>query len=1374
MSTITLRSAKGSPLTNNEVDANFTNINDDKLEISNNLSDLASASTALTNLGLTATAAEINYTAGVTSAIQTQIDALQRPSIAVTVADSGSGNKFYLDGTEQQIARLIPSVTYKFDQSDSSNSGHPLLLSTTADGTHGGGSSYTVGVTAVGTPGTAGAYTEVKLEQDAPDTLYYYCVNHAGMGGEVTVRAGSVTLVDLGVTASAAELNTLTGITASTSELNTLTGITASTSELNTLTGIPATLTATELGYVDGVTSSIQTQIDSLGSSAGTTLTKTFTAGESYIMTLSDNVLVPVVSVTKEVSQTGVTNNNWDVNSTTENYTRLDSAPATTLDFVSDDDVSAATETSITLSGASQSTSLLGGTIGNAGQNAYMLDQTSGIIYQYLLSTAYDLSSGSYESKTFDVSSQQSDPRNLFFKSDGTKLYVIGTTSQAIYQYSLSTAWDISTASYDSKTFSASSQSTGTSGLFIKPDGTKLYIVAYGNDAVYQYSLSTAWDISTASYDSVSLSVSSQDSTPRDITFNDDGTVLYMCGTGNNALYQYNLTTAYDLSSASYSSNTLSLSTTVFSVTYSSASLQLVIFQSLTDILKTIRLSNTLTLGTGSFASADVGKTIEANSGVFILTSTAGAYSETTAPSSYAQVASGSWEMYGVVFNTTDGDLELSGKSETYDLSSASDDSNSKLISGFDTTPEGIYVKNDGTKIWLLGNSGNDIQEFTMSTPYDLTTMTSVWAVSAPTGLPGDIYWKPDGTSYYISEDTDDRVYQYNVSTAWTFVNDTNTLVGNGSVGGQATDPQIVGFNDDGTKMFVIGRDQQSIFQYSLSTAWLASTASYDSVSYSLSSNGAAGPESGRFNGDGTKLFVVSDSSPESIVEFSMSTAYDISTLSPTGNSLNIQSKDTQPTGLAFADDGKKMYFTGEQTDTIYRYSTESSYIPSGYHAAHTTDSTDTTYWTDINSMTADEAAGDGAIYYCVSTDDRTTWTVIDNTDGERDIVRNNGGTWQYNSNSTYASETWTNGTTNTELATLAEAMEGAVSTIGYQIASMTETASLSVSPNPRAIRFNSDGTKMFYLGSNSVYEYALSTAYTVSSASLTTSYDVSGTVAGPVHFDFKSDGTKLYVLGYNAKTVYQFSLSTAFSVASGVTYDSVSFSVSSQESDPYGLRFSPDGSRMYIAGTNGDDINEYALSSAWVVSSASFTAAFSVASEDTTPYGLDFNADGTKMFVVGSQNDSIYQYSLSSAYTVSTASYDSVSFSTASQTSDPNGVTFIPNGGSLFVAGEGSGKIVQYLSSSSGYPNQMNKTQLDAVTDPNHIALGNDLDLAIIFNMSSGSTVPSSDGVAINYDANVLNQGAILGTDYNYDAPAQDKVRITAVNGANLKVRVI
>jgi len=861
MSTITLRSTKGSPLTNNEVDANFTNINADKLEISNNLSDLASASTALTNLGLTATAAEINYTAGVTSAIQTQIDALQRPSIAVTVADSGSGNKFYLDGTEQQIARLIPSVTYKFDQSDSSNSGHPLLLSTTADGTHGGGSSYTVGVTAVGTPGTAGAYTEVKLEQDAPDTLYYYCVNHAGMGGEVTVRAGSITLVDLGVTASASELNTLSGITASTSELNTLTGITASTSELNTLTGVPATLTATELGYVDGVTSSIQTQIDSLGSSAGTTLTKTFTAGESYTMTLSDSVLVPVVSVTKEVTQSGVSNNEWDVNSSSENYTRYNSATAVTL------------------------------------------------------------------------------------------------TPSAV------------------------------------GDGT-------------------------------------------------------------------------------------------------------------------------FTLGSGSFSSGDVGKTIVGNGGVAVLTATSGTYNSLTNFTNTNAIASGSWQMYGVVFNTTDGDLELSSFSDVYNFDAQTQLSNSTTYSGSSgfsgaTHPMAIHwgegsktrmvttvdMDSDSLMTWEA-TAANDLSSFNKQVDMSISSQ-----MSSPTGF----CWADSGNKAYICDSS--NIYQYTISSTYEASGSyaSKSLTGLANISG-------VLVSDDGTQLYACKSNGSGLYHYTMSTANDLSTAGVASGGhFSLpSQTGLDDWADMVYQDSGNKLYII-DTGKE-MFEYNLSTAYRIETASFVRKFTLTAPSDIK--GFDIRGNGSRFYAVGSAA-RLYEYSIGAGVvITSGYHAAHTTTSTDSTYWTDINSMTADEAAGSGNIYYCVSTDDRTTWKVAKGTDGERSIVRNNSGTWQYNSNGTYGSETWANATTNAELAAIQEAM---------------------------------------------------------------------GTAA-----------------------------------------------------------------------------------------------------------------------------------------------------------------------------------------------NQMNKTQLDAIPDANHFALANDLDLAIIFNLSSGSTVSSSDGVAINYDANVLNQGAILGTDYNYDAPAQDKVRITAVNGANLKVRVI
>jgi len=104
--------------------------------------------------------------------------------ITVAAASSGGGNKFYVDGVEAPTGSLNEGSTYVFDQSDSSNSGHPLKLSTTSDGTHGGGVEYTTGVTYNGTPGSAGSYTMITVAVGAP-TLYYYCTNHSGMGGQV-------------------------------------------------------------------------------------------------------------------------------------------------------------------------------------------------------------------------------------------------------------------------------------------------------------------------------------------------------------------------------------------------------------------------------------------------------------------------------------------------------------------------------------------------------------------------------------------------------------------------------------------------------------------------------------------------------------------------------------------------------------------------------------------------------------------------------------------------------------------------------------------------------------------------------------------------------------------------------------------------------------------------------------------------------------------------------------------------------------------------------------------------------------------------------------------------------------------------------------
>jgi len=192
------------------------------------------------------------------------------------------------------------------------------------------------------------------------------------------------------------------------------------------------------------------------------------------------------------------------------------------------------------------------------GLTAYSVHSSTDTAYQYTLSTAWDVSTGAYASKSFSFAGQDSDPLGMYFKPDGTKVYISGLTSQAVYQYSLSTAWDISTASYDSVSLSTSSQDIPRN-IFFKTDGTKFYIVGISNDTVYQYTLSTAWDLSTASYDSVSFSVASQDSNSTGLYFRPDGTEMYTVGATNDSVYLYNLSTAWDVSTASYSNTSFNV-----------------------------------------------------------------------------------------------------------------------------------------------------------------------------------------------------------------------------------------------------------------------------------------------------------------------------------------------------------------------------------------------------------------------------------------------------------------------------------------------------------------------------------------------------------------------------------------------------------------------------------------------------------------------------------------------------------------------------------------------------------------------------------------------------------------------------------------------
>lgn len=190
-----------------------------------------------------------------------------------------------------------------------------------------------------------------------------------------------------------------------------------------------------------------------------------------------------------------------------------------------------------------------------------------------------------------------------------------------------------------------------------------------------------------------------------------------------------------------------------------------------------------------------------------------------------------------------------------------------------------------------------------------------------------------------------------------------------------------------------------------------------------------------------------------------------------------------------------------------------------------------------------------------------------------------------------------------------------------------------------RNLKFNNDGTVIFYLSAGGVKEIPLNTAYTLSGGTGTqTQYTFS---AGGLHdLFFKSDGTSLYLARNSDNTVYQFNLSAPFDLSTisinatfTTTTADASFSVSSEDSNLRGLGFSSDGSRMIIIGDTNNAAYQYTLSTAWDISTASYDSiSFSVNSQTSGPEGMGFTSDGTKMYIIGPGDDTIFQYSTSTS----------------------------------------------------------------------------------------------------------------------------------------------
>ena len=159
---------------------------------------------------------------------------------------------------------------------------------------------------------------------------------------------------------------------------------------------------------------------------------------------------------------------------------------------------------------------------------------SSGVkIKRYDLSTAWDVTTSSLNSNTYDPTIN-GQPRGLTLEQSGTKLFITDVAN--LRSYSLSTAYDLSTASVVSTT-TLVAYNYGSAPQF-NPSGTKVWVI-YSNQTLKQYSLSTAWDVSTLSVDTASLSFSAQDGTMPGMYIKPDGSKVYTVGLSADKVYQY-------------------------------------------------------------------------------------------------------------------------------------------------------------------------------------------------------------------------------------------------------------------------------------------------------------------------------------------------------------------------------------------------------------------------------------------------------------------------------------------------------------------------------------------------------------------------------------------------------------------------------------------------------------------------------------------------------------------------------------------------------------------------------------------------------------------------------------------------------------------
>lgn len=903
------------------------------------------------------------------------------------------------------------------------------------------------------------------------------------------------------------------------------------------------------------------------------------------------------------------------------------------------------------------------------------------------LSTSFDISMAVYTGSDNDFLAEEV-VRDLEFNADGSKLF--GVSRVSVYEYQLSENYDVTSAVFAGldENLLLVDEMQGLFAFEFNSDGTKGFALgSVANDySIFEYRFSVAYDVSTATYEGEAERFPITElSNPRDFAFSPDGTMMFLVDFRGSTLLHYRLGTAFDVSSATYlgESEDFSLDEAVWRFGYPDN------FTFDRDGLRLYALSGdrVFEYGYTDFVDYEENSTevvidIQANDGAGGENDTGITYRLLGTDAAFFQIdglgritfesspnferpqdldADNVYEVQvrvdngvdvltrpvhirvqdvltpvftkiGTAYNLPLG--EYAGGDERFDLSSEEVD------------PTALEFNDDGTKMFVLGIFNQSVIAYDLSVPYDVSTAqhagaSAVFPITNQESFPTDLAFNNDGTKMFVVGADGDAVVEYTLGTGY----DVSTAQYAGAleefpVKDEDEGPTGIAFNPGGTQLFVLGTEHDAIFTYNLATSFDVSTASYAGASQTLSVAGqSTDPRDFTFSVDGKKLFF-SGSDTDAILTYNLTEAFDVTSATLTGSSerLVISNEETAFTSLAFDNLGSKVYVVGGEA-TVFEYtltSTENSAILVPYIE------NETTAVLDIDANDGNGGVPDLSVIYHLIGDDASQFEMDEN--GVISFVEppNFEDPQDTDGNNTYIfAVIATNGFDDAERVLVIDILDEDDTPVitnpdkDFDFTHLKLSDTLLAQRDPFGIAFSQNGRKMYL---NSV---------------------VPNTT--------------------NESAVFEYDLKRPFDLSSTLPLDfNQLLSISARERTPTGVFISNDGDRLFVSGTRGN-VNQIDLEVPFDVTSASpLRAVININSPSGEARGLAFSSDGLKVYSAGFFNRTISEVELALPFDLSSSTGSRKTLSVSDVISGVLGLAFDHEGKRLYVTGSAT-RIARY-----------------------------------------------------------------------------------------------